>query len=998
MSNNNRDNKSSEKEVAASMAPEESQDEAEQNEQEHHQEQHYSFLQRQAMRMARYPKTYFWVAFIVSLALSVFAFIVGEFSVSNEEGGWQSRGTLIADRQTQVLMVIQHQQLLAEGSDEVWKELTNNVQPGWEADDDSTDRRRLMSDYNYGSTPGNSNSLLDAMTPQPGPQMEFLPAISTSISRSTTSATQSDAHLAFLQRRLQQESVLAGCDIEWYTDRRMTNSTRLWPVWRVKSSSASAISPTVLEELCLAEVQTQRALENNKLCLPCGESTSTTNDMKCLPPYSPVLYARLLVSDGMSMDCTELAQAWEPYQTQVEQEWTTCVNEIESTGKFDSCSDYFHPALLDEFFDETGNVQYTSSIFATTEAMLDDLYDIKDQFGRGTNNIEAAYDTNEEDFINILFDTAVNSDMLLATGSALITTIAILIHTRSLFLSLVGLVQIILSFPLAFFVYRFICGFTFFPFLNFIGVFVVFALGADHVFVAVDKWKNARNDHPEYTTEQVAAKSLPDAAVAMFLTTSTTAIAFFATAICPVAPVRLFAIFCGLLITFDYIMDVLLIFPCLCIYDGYRDNMNCCISFEGCRCFRKKQGDDQEEENENEAPAHTDVTDEGEVKPVQMSLIRRILFGYYNLLHRFRWPLFAASTVAFAVCCYFASQLRLPLSSDVRLLRESVEFEQSYQWRLNLLSEVLEKQGGSLAFVVWGTSAADTGDQSNPDSWSTLELDDSFDPSSPEAQQYMVDFCPAFFAEDFAGLPGTDWNCPINLFDAWLRNQSTVESPEEEYESFCNGASGLPMAQGDFHGCFTAWARLVDETMVLSRNGVVEIMFIPFNSRVRYDSPNSELDSEWNLIENWIKERQRQAPKEVSKAFHSSADFWWYDTNQAMFATAYGSAAIALAAAAAIILLSSRSFVMTLFSVTSIGYVLVSVTSMMVAAGWSLGFLESVCFAILIGVSVDFIIHLSHAYVSIPGEQDRCTRTKHALIEMGPSILAAAFTTIAVRL
>jgi 5-methyltetrahydrofolate--homocysteine methyltransferase len=147
-----------------------------------------------------------------------------------------------------------------------------------------------------------------------------------------------------------------------------------------------------------------------------------------------------------------------------------------------------------------------------------------------------------------------------------------------------------------------------------------------------------------------------------------------------------------------------------------------------------------------------------------------------------------------------------------------------------------------------------------------------------------------------------------------------------------------------------------------------------------------------------MKEKQSQAPEEVSNAFHSSADFWWYDTNQAMFATAYGSAAIALAAAAAIILLSSRSFVMTLFCVTSIGYVLVSVTSMMVAAGWSLGFLESVCFAILIGVSVDFSIHLAHAYVSIPGEQDRCVRTKHALIEMGPSILAAAFTTIAVRL
>jgi len=86
---------------------------------------------------------------------------------------------------------------------------------------------------------------------------------------------------------------------------------------------------------------------------------------------------------------------------------------------------------------------------------------------------------------------------------------------------------------------------------------------------------------------------------------------------------------------------------------------------------------------------------------------------------------------------------------------------------------------------------------------------------------------------------------------------------------------------------------------------------------------------------------------------------------------------------------------MTLFSVLSIGYVLASVTSMMVAIGWDLGFLESICFAILIGVSVDFVIHFSHAYVALPGDASREQRTKHALIDMGPSILAAAFTTLA---
>ena len=67
---------------------------------------------------------------------------------------------------------------------------------------------------------------------------------------------------------------------------------------------------------------------------------------------------------------------------------------------------------------------------------------------------------------------------------------------------------------------------------------------------------------------------------------------------------------------------------------------------------------------------------------------------------------------------------------------------------------------------------------------------------------------------------------------------------------------------------------------------------------------------------------------------------------------------------------------------------------MLVAFGWTLGFLESICFAILIGISCDFVLHFGHAYAYLPGEVSRSDRTKYALIRMGPSILAAGFTTI----
>ena len=265
------------------------------------------------------------------------------------------------------------------------------------------------------------------------------------------------------------------------------------------------------------------------------------------------------------------------------------------------------------------------------------------------------------------------------------------------------------------------------------------------------------------STEDIAAKAFPDAAMAMFLTTSTTAVAFFSTAICPVAPITMFAIFCGLLIVFDYVMNVLLVFPALCIYDrslqrakqeGRR--VNCCITFSCCGLSKNQEApltsavndltkkELEMERNNNidgvdatpafdEELEHTGHTaawassgrldgqdDSGSPKTfskenspeIPPSLMTRILSMFYNGVHVLRWPLLVASMAALGVCIYFSSTLELPTSSDVRLLNDKEPFEQNYLWRQKLLSTALMKAGGSQAYMFWGLKAADTGDHS----------------------------------------------------------------------------------------------------------------------------------------------------------------------------------------------------------------------------------------------------------------------------------------------
>jgi hypothetical protein len=189
------------------------------------------------------------------------------------------------------------------------------------------------------------------------------------------------------------------------------------------------------------------------------------------------------------MSCEDLRKAWEPYQAQTREAWAQCVADIDTEYDAEtqalpaSCPDHFSPALVNYDFDETELASYTSSIFATLsdDGSLEDMYDETDELDQGSGTIEGVYDTQNQDFVGFHSTNALGRDMALAMGSAIIVAIAIVIHTQSPFITLIGLLQIMLSFPLSYFVYYFVLGFDFFPFLNFLGIFVIFGLGADDV-------------------------------------------------------------------------------------------------------------------------------------------------------------------------------------------------------------------------------------------------------------------------------------------------------------------------------------------------------------------------------------------------------------------------------------------------------------------------------------------------------------------------------------
>lgn len=611
-----------------------------------------------------------------------------------------------------------------------------------------------------------------------------------------------------------------------------------------------------------------------------------------------------------------------------------------------------HCHQVDNEFLQTGLVKYTSSIYATRSnaTSVASMYDAdsSDKFYTSFKDdnspfeqevyevgVNSLYSTGKAGFYELYLNTILPKEAAISVAATVITSLCILIHTRSPFLTFLGLMQIILALPWAYFVYYFIFGLSFFPFININALFIVFALGADDIFVVVDKWKVHRRQLPNtFTTEQVAQVALPDAAYATFVTSITTSVAFFASAIVRVPAVSMFSIYCGLVIALDYLLCILLVFPALCLYDKWLMNgsKSRCLSFE--RQTNECECNDGQVDTKQQPRGDITREEEGQKEP----LVGRILSFYYTIIHKLRWPLLLASLAAIMACSYVSAQLRSPDEPDQPFLPTNNRYEIHRTWSKNLLASELTQGGSGLVSFVWGLRPVDTGSFSNPDDKSELVYDPSFHPRDPETQEYILDVCNRIYDEGSSlRLPSENYTCVMEAFHSWLEEQNQSNNKTQEYRANCQEADSAPVSPDVFDACMIAFSNLTNSTDILHDGDSVKAIQIQGRSSTTIYSPFDEQAEEWHIIDSWAEHERLEAPSGADGFFLSSYDYWAYDTFNNSRQSAYKSALIALACASSMILLTSHSVLVTFFSAVSIAYVLVASTACLISLGWTLG-------------------------------------------------------------
>lgn len=115
--------------------------------------------------------------------------------------------------------------------------------------------------------------------------------------------------------------------------------------------------------------------------------------------------------------------------------------------------------------------------------------------------------------------------------------------------------------------------------------------------------------------------------------------------------------------------------------------------------------------------------------------------------------------------------------------------------------------------------------------------------------------------------------------------------------------------------------------------------------------------------EGYMQDQNKNAPASIKSGVQTAGVFWcWMKSERAFVTSATNGMACAIGFAFLILLGATGNIILSIMSIISVGIVIVSVVAIMVFNGWELGVSESIAVVIMIGLSVDYVVHLAADY------------------------------------
>lgn len=612
---------------------------------------------------------------------------------------------------------------------------------------------------------------------------------------------------------------------------------------------------------------------------------------------------------------------------------------------------------------------------------------------------------------DVILDIVIQ-DGLLAIFSFLFIFFWLRINTGSWFLALVGFLEIFFSIPIAWVLFSVVFRIQYFGTMNSLAVFIVAAIGADDIFIFMDAYKQSKHRDPNNLVDMETRMSwvYRRTGTAMAITSATTCSAFLCTLITPLTSIQSFGIFSAIVILIDYVLVMTLFCTSVVIYhDRFEDRSKC-----GCCCPCGTMSPSNTEK------ARTALEEAGGAGEFQGDFVSR--FFRYQVAGFVKQPL---SRVLLGVV--FLSWLGVAIwqATQIEATKEAEQLlaaDHPLQKSLTILNQEFptsSDDNGLKVYYAWGLGEVDRDGVNlllDPTFYGDPKFEESFD-FNAQCQTELVSFCdklktdPTYenlikqrngvgevycFIQELAA-----FNVNGNLDDC-----DSVRRGDWKEQDWQVDASTLSTIMDDFLSQKTCFDP--DGTQSVGARYINEIGWD--GSRMRYAAVSAEsafltpfsVESEENTRREYDQfvVIANEANSIVSQHCTGNVvvtdldEKFVFMNNQVIYKkSAIQSSVLGVAIAFAVLLISTRVFHLAFFASICICAVLVSVIGTMVMIGWELGSIESILIGITAGFSVDYVVHLAHAYEIAEGSTYE--RVEEAFADLGISVFNGMVTSVA---
>ena len=699
--------------------------------------------------------------------------------------------------------------------------------------------------------------------------------------------------------------------------------------------------------------------------------------------------------------------------------WFFDANMGDKNSSYALRSEVRHGLPLQGFLNKDDREEEQRKIYKPYMEDLDTLVrKYQDQFkARGLDHLQVFYTLSATFWDAVLEILA--GDLSCVAGSAAFIFVVLTVHTRSLFLGITGLVQVLFSFPVCFFVYRVIFQIKLFGALQVISLFIVLGIGADDVFILTDALAQSRVvSHVKHSKLLRLAFASSRAIETMFTTSITSAFAFGATIISVVPAIRYFGVFTCCLVIVNFVLCCTFYLSCLTLWLHYFEDMS--YPWEKVHVSEDNKGVELSAMNTVDAVnikvvVQTDETANSKAKSrrsVQQNR-RRSLVSSENLRKYKGRPLeiFFHDRLAPAIVAHWKIILILAgvvfvamavVTSYLETGEESIYYPKGHRFDrfFDITTKTFTvKQSSSVKIrVVWGIEGIDRAgtDETNEVDLGKVVYKSTFDLADPLSQVEIHNVCEQIGAQrdrlevkmNEKNRHVADVKCFMTGFRDWrLGRNVSFPAPKDEFFEELAEFMGRPAGsiyQGQV-GLF------VQQRKVSAKFAWVEVQG-KFTGL-------EKVSTKEKLANEWYSFLGGRPMSPIGRAYPTGGDqdifgFFMFTAEQILFvSSAVGSVLISAVFAFFIVFFFTKSVRISLFSLISIALIVVGVLGCIVIEGGKLGSVRSTCVTFLVGFSVDYTVHLAVAYVH---SQKRTSgeRVIDALSAMGVSVSAAAVSTL----